>query len=80
MTIKLFTALGVALVAIGITALQFSWWLSWYCDIEYAHEIGCILIYVGGALLLSALILVARRIAEAIEKISQLMAMKMLSR
>ncbi|RLE96729.1 MAG: hypothetical protein DRJ96_05735 [Thermoprotei archaeon] len=73
---KILIFLGVSLVSIGMAILQFAWYFEWYHNFEYAHEVGCILLYTGIALLLAGIALSLARVARALENIGQLMAMK----
>jgi len=50
---KILIFLSVALVASGMAILQFSWWFSWFLDFEYGHEVGCVMVYTGFAILLA---------------------------
>ncbi len=73
---KILIFLGVSLVVVGISLLQFAWYFEWHHDFEYAHEVGCILLYTGIALLLAGMALSLTRVARALENIGQLMTMK----
>jgi len=76
MRVVILVFLGVALVVAGITLLQFAWWFEWYYEFEYAHEIGCILLYTGIALLLAVLAVALISVVRALERIGQIMVMK----
>ncbi|RLE86795.1 MAG: hypothetical protein DRJ67_06320 [Thermoprotei archaeon] len=57
--------------------LQFAWWFNYYHDFEYAHELGCVLLYTGIAMLLGVLASALSRVARALENIGQLLAAKL---
>ncbi len=76
MRVEIFIFLGVALVVVGISLSQFAWWLEWHYGFEYAHEIGCILLYTGIALLLAVLAVALISVARVLERMGQIMVMK----
>jgi len=68
---KILIFLSVALVASGMAILQFSWWLSWFLDFEYGHEVGCVMVYAGLAILLAEIAWAIYKVAEALWRVAQ---------